>query len=140
MQAAAEVLALASTAALWGAMLGFAFFFAPLVFIKLPGETAGGFIRAVFPFYYLMLLGLTALAALGFALLDPLRAAALGVSVLATIYARQLLMPAINRHRDASLAGDAGAAKTFDLLHRLSVVINFVQLAVVAWALWWFLA
>ena len=53
--------------------------------------------------------GLTALVLLGF------------------ILVRQLLMPLINRARDADIAGETGAAHRFKRLHRTRVVINSVQ-------------
>jgi hypothetical protein len=45
---------------------------------------------------------------------------------------RALLVPKINAWRDADLAGEAGAKAKFDLGHRISVLINFVQLGLAA--------
>ena len=44
------------------------------------------------------------------------------------VYARQFLMPAINRARDRELEGDASAGARFRALHLQSVSINAAQL------------
>jgi len=123
--------ALLAMAALFGGMLFFAGVFAPLVFLKLPGPVAAGFIRQVFPVYYLsgaITAGLAGLLALpvswGDGLVLLLVAAGFGV-------ARQGIMPAVNRARDAELAGDASAGTRFNRLHRASVVLNAFQLMAV---------
>ena len=43
----------------------------------------------------------------------------------------KLLMPAINKFRDAALEGHEEAGTVFNFLHRLSVGINLAQLAAV---------
>ncbi|MDZ3836698.1 MAG: DUF4149 domain-containing protein [Rhodospirillales bacterium] len=122
------------TAAVFGGMVFFAFVYAPLVFTKLPAATAGGFIRAVFPVYYKAMGGASLAAG---ALLLPQGEAFVMIATGALFFAVMLLlMPRINAARDASLAADAertapAAAKTFSRLHRLSVVINFVQMLAV---------
>jgi hypothetical protein len=120
---------------LLGGMAFFSFVFSPLVFVKLPIETAGPFIRAVFPWYFLVVAVLFALAAATLAPLYP------GLAVLAACMAilgglnRQVLMPRINTHRDRMIAGDTAAGPRFDRLHRASVGINLMQLAAAALAL-----
>ena len=47
------------------------------------------------------------------------------------LLARFVLLPGINRNRDAGQAGDAAAKKRFDRLHRLSVGVNLVQMLAV---------
>jgi len=122
-----------------GGMAFFSFLFSPLVFVKLPAETAGPFIRQVFPWYFLVIAGLFALAV-------PLTLSAPGLAVLMAGMAglgllnRQVLMPRINTLRDRELAGDTAAATGFHRLHRASVAINFVQLAAAGWALYTVLA
>jgi hypothetical protein len=44
------------------------------------------------------------------------------------VFARQQLMPAINRARDARAAGEQSAAGRFRRLHGLSVLVNLAQL------------
>lgn len=112
-------------------MLFFSFVMAPLIFTQLEDATAGKFIRAAFPWYYLVI-GLLSLAA---GLLQfrqaPLGAGImLGIASLA-LFSRQGLLPIINGLRDRGLAGDQQADKRFNQLHRLSVLINLVQLVAV---------
>jgi hypothetical protein len=109
-----------------GAMVFFSACVAPLVFMRLPPDIAGRFIRALFPWYYgfgfigssvaALLCAGTASTAAGFAF-----ATALGF-----LLARQVLMPAINAARDAAMA-DPAAARRFERLHRASVAVNLVQ-------------
>ncbi|MDJ0607827.1 MAG: DUF4149 domain-containing protein [Kiloniellales bacterium] len=122
------VLGQVSTATLFGSMAFFSCVMAPLVFIKLEEATAGRFIRSVFPWYYLVVLVLSLVAALALAFALPLYAAAMAAIAAGAVVCRQMLMPRINRHRDAMLAGDSGAGKSFDRLHKLSVWINGAQL------------
>ncbi len=130
-------LALALT---WGGMTFFSAVMAPLVFTKLPFETAGAFIRQVFPWYYLSM-GLTTLLAV--LLLLPGIGAGVGwpaalsaFALVGFVVARQVLMPKINATRDANLAGDPDAGKRFKRLHGLSVLINGAQWLAVFAALW----
>ncbi len=48
------------------------------------------------------------------------------------VIARQVLMPAINRARDRQIAGEAAARRRFGVLHGASVVLNLVQIVVLA--------
>ena len=134
-------LALALT---WGGMTFFSAVLAPLVFSKLPQETAGAFIRQVFPRYYLAM-GVTTLAAL-LCLLPGIGrgfgwpAALSALTLLGFVFARQVLMPAINRARDARLAGDASAGERFKRLHGVSVLINGAQWLAIMAALWMLLS
>lgn len=127
-------LALALT---FGGMTFFSAVIAPLVFAKLPLKIAGPFIRQVFPWYYLSM-GVTILIALIALILGAGGSAtwevALAIGVLAGFaFARQVLMPLINRARDREIAGEFGAAHRFRRLHLVSVIINgFQWLAVLA--------
>ena len=128
--------------ALAGSMLFFALAVAPTVFRSLPAEHAGSFLRALFPRYYLWGL-LVALACTLSAWATDAGIAAIAVSavvLLLFVYARQFLMPAINRARDRNLDGDAGAGASFRALHLQSVLINALQLllllAATAYLLW----
>jgi uncharacterized membrane protein YjjP (DUF1212 family) len=100
-------------------------------------EQAGPFIRAVFPWYYLYVIVFGFLSAIfaglaggSFWVLFP--SALVG---LASVYTRQVLMLQINELRDRELAGDKAAGVEFNSKHRLSVIINSVQLLVAAAAL-----
>jgi len=116
--------------ALAGSMLFFALAVAPTVFRSLPPEHAGSFLRALFPRYYLWGIVVAVACTLSAWIADS-GAIAIGVcvAVLALfIYARQFLMPAINRARDRDLEGDAQASASFRALHLQSVLINALQL------------
>ena len=131
-----ETVAMLAAAAVWGAMFFFSLVVAPLVFIKLPAEVSGPFIRNLFPYYYLVLGALSAVSGIALVRSHPVEAAVLGVVTVAFVLARQVLMPAINHYRDAQLRGDEGADKNpFALLHRLSVVVNWIQFAAVGYVL-----
>ncbi|MGF1550959.1 MAG: DUF4149 domain-containing protein [Paracoccaceae bacterium] len=135
-----EIVALYALALAFGGMLFFSGLFSPLIFAKLPIATAGPFLRQVFPWYFLAVAAILAVAAVAF-----LAAGAEGWGLVLVAMAalgvvnRQVLMPRINDLRDAQLAGDAAAGKGFDRLHKASVAINLVQLLVAGAALTAFL-
>ena len=122
---------LVAVAGVFGAMVFFAFVYAPLVFVKLGTEAGGRFIREVFPVYYLAMgaASIAAAALLSFASAardaDALAMACIGIVFL---LARFVLLPIVNRNRDAGQAGDVAAKKRFDLLHRASVTVNAIQM------------
>ena len=120
-----------ATALLLGGMVFFAFFMAPLVFTRLPAETAARLIRAAFPRYYDAMAGLAGLAAFACAFFAPGLAAMLLAVAVGFLLARLALMPAINAARDAGLQGNAAMQQRFARLHRASVVLNLAQLGVV---------
>jgi hypothetical protein len=115
-------------AALFGGMVLFAAVVAPRVFMVLKPDTAGRFLRALFPWYYTYLIITAGIPALLVSGQDPAQAIILGAIALSTLAVRQVLMPRINRWRDAELAGDASAGAKFNLGHRVSVIVNVVQL------------
>mgnify|MGYP005728308541 FL=1 len=123
-----ETLALYVVAATLGAMLFFAVGVAPTVFQALPIAEAGLFLRTLFPRYYLALIVGSGLAGGLWISSAPLAAAVCWLIALSTLWIRQSLVPRINQLRDADLAGDAAAGKRFATLHRVSVIINMVQL------------
>jgi len=124
-----ETIALYLVATTLGAMLFFAAGVAPTVFQALPADHAGLFLRKLFPRYYLALIigsGLAGLLWLG----TQLWAAGVCLGIAAsTLWVRQSLVPRINQLRDEELAGNEAAGAQFATLHRLSVIINMVQLA-----------
>ena len=125
----AEVVAGLALALTFGGMTFFSAVMAPLVFTQLPFDTAAGFIRRVFPWYYLVM-GLCSLVAWGGLWLSGAPAwvsASIALVVLGFTFARQVLMPRINAARDSELAGQADAAGRFKTLHRVSVLINLAQ-------------
>ena len=116
------VLALLSIGGGLGVMIFFGAIVAPTAFRTLGEEVAGPFIRALFPLYYLFFLILAALATVFTAIEGaPIAAALLAVVTAGFAYARFMLMPSINRARDA------GKTETFERLHKRSVLINMIQ-------------
>ena len=124
-----EIISVFTTSLIFGGMIFFASFMAPLVFIKLSTETAGKFIREVFPWYYLAFGCLSLLLVL---LLYSNQNKWLMYIMIANVFtfalARQWLMPAINATRDLVLQGDATLSQKFNNLHRLSVLVNSLLL------------
>ncbi|MCG6122052.1 MAG: DUF4149 domain-containing protein [Microvirga sp.] len=124
-----QTLALLTTALLFGGTALFAFGFAAFIFHALPAGEAGPVIRRAFPWFYLFVLGASAVAA-GLALAsDAVSAGALAAIAVTTVYARQSLMPAINRATDS---GDKGL---FRRLHGVSVAITLAHIAGAGWVL-----
>ncbi len=129
--AAVHAFGLVAAACLLGGMVFFAAILAPLVFTKLDGATAARFIRATFPRYYLYVAVAALLGAVGLIWADRVSGIVLLVVALLTVWLRQGLMPTLNRLRDAGLAGDAASNARFDVMHRVSVGVNMVQMLAV---------
>ena len=127
-----SAIATLSLALLLGGMVFFAVVMAPLIFTRLPPGQAGPFIRQVFPVYYLWLLATAGIAALALIPHRPAEALAMAAVAVLALWLRQALMPRINRLSDAAQAGDAAAKPRFERAHRLSVLLNFLQIAAAA--------
>jgi len=112
-------LAVMALAALLGGMLFFGAVMTPLVFSQLPPETAGPFIRAAFPRYYLFMVIASALAALGLLIRgNPWYALAAVMITGVTLWLWIEWLPHLNALRDA------GNQDEFARGHRLSVWVN----------------
>ena len=123
-----ETASIFSLSATLGAMLFFAVAVAPTVFQALPADQAGLFLRRLFPRYYAALILGATVSGL-FLLTDhPLAAGVCALIATSTFWVRQILVPQINALRDKELAGDALAGVHFARWHRVSVVINLVQI------------
>ncbi|GFE51915.1 hypothetical protein So717_36680 [Roseobacter cerasinus] len=120
--------ALLLTALLFGGMTFFSFGFAPVLFKQLPMAQVRPLLRGTFPYYYLAIILLSAICALVALGVSGLAAGLLGLICLATIYARQVLMPQINA------ATDREDQTLFKRLHGLSVVIQLIQIGLAGWA------
>ena len=120
-----------SVATLFGSMAFFSCVIAPLIFIELDAVTAGRFIRRVFPSYYVVVAVLSLIATLSFAATLPIDAVIMGFVFAGAYISRQILMPRINRRRDAMVQDDVAAEVSFHRLHRLSVLINVAQIIAV---------
>ncbi|WP_135506568.1 DUF4149 domain-containing protein [Roseovarius aestuariivivens] len=122
-------IALLLTALLFGGMVLYAFGFAAFLFTALPADTAGPLLRRAFPHFYLFVFGCAVLAGALTLPLDPVSAAVMTAIALSTVFARQVLMPAINA------ATDAGNTRRFKRLHGLSVGITLAHIAGAGWIL-----
>jgi len=129
---ALATLALFATALLLGGMVFFAAVVAPLVFRILPAEPGGRFIRALFPRYYIFVLGCAAAAAVALLPLSRVDAGIMAVVAALAVWLRQVLMPRINAASDRVKAGDEAAKPGFDRGHRLSVIANLLQMTAAA--------
>jgi len=117
-----------------GGMFFFAAIMTPLVFTKLPPEISGPFIREAFPVYSQFMAGMTLAAA--FSLWSFSESVYLVLVFILFVLAWLWLMPLINRYRDDQLKGNEKAGKTFNILHRLSVVINLAQMGAIGFVLY----
>jgi hypothetical protein len=117
-----------------GGMFFFASIMTPLVFTKLPPEIAGPFIRQTFPVYSQAMAGMTLAAALF--LWNYSESIHLLAVFILFIWAWLWLMPRINRHRDGQLQGNKKSETVFNLLHRLSVLINLGQMGLIGYVLY----
>ena len=107
-----------------GIMLFFSFILAPMIFKVLPPDNAGVFIRAIFPYYYLINLLILGLVS-GFYIFYEtfiFDFYLILVSALLFFFNLVYLMPKINKLKDER------NEKAFKISHFISVVINFVQL------------
>ena len=112
----------------FGVIVFFSFVVAPITFITLDIENAGKFIRRLFPFYYGFNLFCLILSLL-IALFDGSFSVRYHIVILCVflfLFTLFYLMPKINKYRDDS------NEKMFKLSHRLSVVINYAQLILLA--------
>lgn len=131
-----HAIALYATALLLGAMVFFSFALTPMVFIKLEATIAAGFVRALFPLYYLIIIVLGAASAVTLAIAErPIPAAVMALVAAFAVMTRQLLIPRLDALRPLKEAGDEKATRQFKALHRFSVLLNMAQIVAVAVAL-----
>lgn len=127
-----QITASFTLALLLGGMVFFATVVAPNVFTRLPITHAGPFIRTLFPWYYRYIAVTAGLCAAALSRPRPVDAMIMAIVALVTLWLLFGLMPAINGYSDRLQAGDSGAKRAFDRGHRLSVVVNMLQLAAAA--------
>lgn len=121
-----------AVALLLGGMVFFAAICAPVTFTALDAPNAAKHTRAIFPRYYLFVGGLALLAAVALAVPRPAEALLMASIAAMTAWLRLGLMPKMNPWRDAELAGNAEAGRKFAAAHRLSVLVNALQMALAA--------
>lgn len=111
-------------AAALGIMLFSSVIVAPVVFSVLPAQWAGVYVRAFFPAYYATLGLLTGVAAV---LTSDAQTRLLSATcALCFIFLLCVLTPMINKARDSV------ESRNFQLYHCMSVVINFLQILILA--------
>jgi len=121
------VVAVLGLAALAGGMLFFGTVMAPLVFLHLPLDVAGPFIRTAFPWYYGFCIGSAVVVAVGFLLRREWRPVVVPVAIIAiTAWLWQDQLPALDAMRAAN--DTAGFAKG----HQLAVWLNGGELLAAA--------
>ncbi|MEL6689986.1 MAG: DUF4149 domain-containing protein [Pseudomonadota bacterium] len=124
-----DQIALLSTAILLGGMTFFSFGYAPVLFKLLGVEDVRPILRGTFPYYYAVIIVLSAVSAAITLWVEITPALLLAAICASTIYARQILMLQINA------ATDRGDKAAFGRLHGVSVIIQLIQLGLCAWAL-----
>ena len=130
-----NIIGLVAIATLFGSMVFFSVVVAPITFIKLDKDIASKFIRSLFPWYYLFIGLLSFIAAVSLTFNKEHDAILMTIVIIGALIARQLIMPNINKQREIELSGDVTARKKFKLLHRLSAIINFVQMVILLYVL-----
>ncbi|MEM9968739.1 MAG: DUF4149 domain-containing protein [Pseudomonadota bacterium] len=124
-----DTLTLLITAILFGGMVFYSFGFAPVLFAQLSSEQVRPILRGTFPYYYLVVIAVSAVATAFAFTQSTMAGLLLGGICVSTIYARQILMIQINA------ATDRNDKRAFGVLHGASVVIQLIQIALNAWAL-----
>jgi hypothetical protein len=120
------VFAVLGLAALGGGVLFFGAVMAPLVFLHLPPDVAGQFIRTAFPWYYGYCIASAAVVALGFLMRREWVSVLAALVVIAvTLWLWQDLLPSLDVMRTAHDA--AGFAHG----HELAVAVNAAVLLAV---------
>ena len=116
------------TALLFGSMLFFAAIVTPAAFKALDKEHSGQYLQVLFPRFYTWGIVLSILTVISATLISWVVAAPMVLVALSFAYARQWLMPKINRYRIPARNGDAQAQQIFKQLHGSSVLIHLAQM------------
>ena len=119
---------------LLGGMVFFPTVVAPAIFSSLDIKTSGVVLRRLFPNYYLFIIVLALIAGFLGKLISIATAACIFI-VVTTVLVRQILLPKINQWRDEELSGNLDSAKKFSLSHRLTVILNLLQMALIVYAI-----
>ncbi|OUV88155.1 MAG: hypothetical protein CBC96_00745 [Pelagibacteraceae bacterium TMED136] len=107
-----------------GIMLFFSFILAPMIFKVLSPENAGIFVRAIFPYYYLVNLLILGLICIFYIFYKTFTLDFYLILTTALLFLFNLifLMPKINQYKDQK------NERAFKISHFVSVIINFSQL------------
>ena len=119
--------ALLIASSILGVMLFVSLVMLPVAFGTLTREMAGNFVRKIFPIYHIVLFLASQVAGL-LAFTPHLKPIAFLCGLIFALHF-VLLTPAVNK------ASDAGNTNRFKTLHRLSVLVNVIVMALYAFAL-----
>ena len=128
-------IAVTAGALVFGGMVTFTGFFAPMVFRKLDKPVADAFMRDAFGPYYSMMAFFSGLAAVTAVWAQPWDAAIMALVAAAFLVSRYVTMPQTQRLFDARERGEYGAADEFTRVHKRAAFLNMVQLVAVLAAL-----
>ena len=128
-------IAVAAGALVFGGMVTFTGFFAPMVFRKLDKPVADAFMRDAFGPYYSMMAFFSGLAAVTAVWVQPWDAAIMALVTVAFLASRYVTMPQTQRLFDARERGEYGAADEFTRAHKRAAFVNMIQLVAVLAAL-----
>ena len=119
---------------LLGGMIFFPAVVAPAIFSSLDIKTSGLVLRRLFPNYYLFIIVMSLIAGFLGKMTSVATVACIFIFV-TTILVRQVLLPKINQWRDEELGGSSDSAKKFSRSHRLTVILNLIQMALIVYAI-----
>lgn len=119
---------------LLGGMIFFPAVVAPAIFSSLDIKTSGVVLRRLFPNYYLFIIIMSLIAGFLGKMTSVTTAACIFIFA-TTILVRQILLPKINQWRDEELRGSSDSAKKFNRSHRLTVILNLLQMALIVYAI-----
>ena len=119
---------------LLGGMIFFPAVVAPAIFSSLDIKTSGVILRRLFPNYYLFIIVMSFIAGFFGKIASAATAACIFIFV-TTVLVRQILLPKINQWRDEELGGSLESAKKFSRSHRLTVILNLLQMALIVYAI-----
>ena len=119
--------ALLIASSILGIMLFVSLVMLPITFATLTREMAGNFVRKLFPIYHIVLFMASQVAGL-LAFTPHLKPIAFLCGLIFALHF-VFLTPAVNK------ASDAGNENRFKTLHRLSVLVNLIVMALYAFAL-----
>ena len=119
---------------LLGGMIFFPAVVAPAIFSSLDIKTSGVVLRRLFPNYYLFIIVMSLIAGFLGKITSAATAACIFIFV-TTVLVRQILLPKINQWRDEELGGSLDSAKKFSRSHKLTVILNLLQMALIVYAI-----
>jgi len=119
---------------LLGGMVFFPAVVAPAIFSSLDIKTSGVVLRKLFPNYYLFIIVMSFIAGFLGEMISVVTASCIFIFV-TTVFVRQILMPKINKWRDEELEGNPDSAINFSRSHRLTVILNLFQMALIVYSI-----